>query len=56
MEWKENMEIPPYQLKRLGASCDWSRTTFTMDPEYSEAVTKVFVDLYNDGMIYKMNK
>ena len=41
------------QLKRLGASCDWSRTTFTMDPEYSEAVTKVFVDLYNDGMIYK---
>jgi len=41
------------QLKRLGASCDWSKTTFTMDKDYSKAVAKVFVDLYKDGMIYK---
>ena len=53
-QWKEKYgNTILTQLKRLGASCDWSRTTFTMDPEYSEAVTKVFVDLYNDGMIYK---
>jgi len=41
------------QLKRLGASCDWSRERFTMDDGLSEAVLKVFVDLYNDGLIYK---
>ena len=41
------------QLKRLGASCDWSRERFTMDPGLSEAVTKVFVQLYNEGLIYK---
>ncbi len=41
------------QLKRLGASCDWSRERFTMDPGLSEAVLKVFVDLYNQGLIYK---
>lgn len=41
------------QLKRLGASCDWSRERFTMDPGLSKAVTKVFVQLYNEGLIYK---
>jgi valyl-tRNA synthetase len=41
------------QLKRLGASCDWSRERFTMDPGLSQAVLKVFVDLYRDGLIYK---
>ncbi|MGB9163973.1 MAG: valine--tRNA ligase [Rhodomicrobium sp.] len=41
------------QLKRLGASCDWSRERFTMDEGLSRAVIKVFVDLYNQGLIYK---
>jgi valyl-tRNA synthetase len=41
------------QLKRLGASCDWSRERFTMDPGLSEAVLKVFVDLHQQGLIYK---
>jgi valyl-tRNA synthetase len=41
------------QLKKLGASCDWSRTKFTMDDDMSAAVIKVFVDLYNKGMIYR---
>ena len=41
------------QLKRLGASCDWSRERFTMDPGLSEAVLKVFVDLYRQGLIYR---
>ena len=41
------------QLKRLGASCDWSRERFTMDEGLSRAVVKVFVDLYNQGLIYK---
>jgi len=41
------------QLKRLGASCDWSRERFTMDEGLSRAVLKVFVDLYRDGLIYK---
>src|SRR4051812_10803958 len=41
------------QLKRLGASCDWSRERFTMDEGLSKAVLKVFVTLYNDGLIYK---
>ena len=41
------------QLKRLGASCDWSRERFTMDEGLSKAVLKVFVALYNDGLIYK---
>ncbi|MHA7772699.1 valine--tRNA ligase [Roseibium sp. M-1] len=44
------------QLKRLGASCDWSRTEFTMSPNLSEAVLKVFVDLYNEGLIYKSKR
>ncbi len=41
------------QLKKLGCSCDWKRTKFTMDDDMSEAVIKVFVDLYNKGLIYK---
>jgi len=41
------------QLKRLGCSCDWSRERFTMDEGLSKAVTKVFVDLYREGLIYK---
>ena len=41
------------QLKRLGASCDWGRERFTMDEGLSKAVLKVFVDLYNAGLIYK---
>jgi valyl-tRNA synthetase len=41
------------QLKKLGCSCDWDRTKFTMDDDMSEAVLKVFVDLYNKGLIYR---
>ncbi|MBV9079307.1 MAG: valine--tRNA ligase [Methylobacteriaceae bacterium] len=41
------------QLKRLGASCDWSRERFTMDEGLSRAVAKVFVDLYRDGLVYR---
>lgn len=53
-EWKEKYGgIILKQLRKLGASCDWDRTRFTMDPEMSEAVTKVFVDLYNKGKIYR---
>ena len=53
-EWKEKYGgIILKQLRKLGASCDWDRTKFTMDPEMSEAVTDVFVDLYNKGKIYR---
>jgi valyl-tRNA synthetase len=41
------------QLRRLGASCDWSRTKFTMDPDLYDSVIKVFVDLYDKGLIYR---
>ncbi|MFS4484084.1 valine--tRNA ligase [Hyunsoonleella sp. 2307UL5-6] len=41
------------QLKKLGCSCDWDRTKFTMDDDMSEAVIKVFVDLYSKGLIYR---
>ena len=41
------------QLKKLGCSCDWERTKFTMDDDMSDAVIKVFVDLYNKGLIYR---
>jgi valyl-tRNA synthetase len=41
------------QLRRLGASCDWSRERFTMDEGFSAAVTKVFVELYNRGLLYR---
>src|SRR5947208_10783403 len=52
--WKaESGGIIIRQLKRLGASCDWSRERFTMDEGLSRAVLKVFVALYNEGLIYK---
>jgi valyl-tRNA synthetase len=52
--WKEKYGgIILEQLKKLGASCDWSRTRFTMEPELSKAVISVFVDLYNKGLIYR---
>ncbi|MBO6535002.1 MAG: valine--tRNA ligase [Balneolaceae bacterium] len=41
------------QLKKLGASCDWKRTSFTMDDKYSESVIDTFIDLYNKGKIYR---
>ncbi|MBB3019782.1 valyl-tRNA synthetase [Microvirga lupini] len=53
-EWKEESGgTIVRQLKRLGASCDWSRERFTMDEGLSQAVLKVFVDLYRQGLIYK---
>ena len=53
-EWKEKYGgIILEQLKKLGASCDWERTKFTMDPDYYEAVISVFVDLYRKGHIYR---
>ncbi len=53
-EWKEKYGgIILEQLKKLGASCDWERTDFTMDPDYYKAVIRVFVDLYNKGYIYR---
>ncbi len=53
-EWKEKYGgIILKQLRKLGASCDWDRTKFTMDPEMSEAVIDVFVDLYKKGKIYR---
>ncbi|WP_234024882.1 valine--tRNA ligase [Tsuneonella amylolytica] len=53
-EWKEESGgTITGQLRRLGCSMDWSREQFTMDPHFSAAVTKVFVDLYNQGLIYR---
>ncbi len=53
-EWtEEHGGIILKQLRRLGASCDWDRTAFTMDEKRSESVLKVFVDLYNKGLIYR---
>ena len=53
-EWKEKYGgIILEQLKKLGASCDWSRTKFTMDEDLSKSVIKVFIDLYNKGHIYR---
>ena len=53
-EWKEKHGgIILEQLKKLGASCDWDRTRFTMDDNLSEAVIQVFVDLYDKGFIYR---
>ncbi|WP_026481558.1 valine--tRNA ligase [Ahrensia sp. 13_GOM-1096m] len=53
-EWKAESGGTIFnQLKRLGASCDWSRERFTMDEGLSEAVLKVFVELYNEGLIYR---
>ncbi|TAH25619.1 MAG: valine--tRNA ligase [Cytophagales bacterium] len=53
-EWKEKYGgIILEQLKKLGASCDWDRTRFTMEPNMSEAVIKVFIDLHRQGLVYK---
>jgi valyl-tRNA synthetase len=53
-EWKEKYGgIILEQLKKLGASCDWDRTAFTMDDGYYQAVIRVFVDLYKKGYIYR---
>ena len=53
-EWKEKHGgIIIEQLKKLGASCDWSRLRFTMDEEYTQCVQRVFVDLYEKGLIYR---
>ena len=52
--WKEKHgDIIIQQLKKLGCSCDWTRVRFTMDPEYSRCVQKVFVELYKKGLIYR---
>ncbi len=53
-EWKEKHGgIIIEQLKKLGASCDWSRERFTFDPDYNACVMRVFVDLYKKGQIYR---
>ena len=53
-EWKEKYGgIILEQLKKLGASCDWDRTRFTMEPELTEAVLRVFLDLHQKGLIYR---
>ncbi|MBX7496731.1 valine--tRNA ligase [Qipengyuania sp. 6B39] len=53
-EWKEESGgTITRQLRRLGCSMDWSREQFTMDPHFTDAVLKVFVDLYNKGLIYR---
>ncbi len=53
-EWKDKYGgIILKQLRRLGASCDWDRTAFTMDESRSKAVLQAFVDLYNDGKLYR---
>ena len=53
-EWKEKYGgIILQQLRKLGASCDWDRTHFTMDPAYYEAVISVFIDLHEKGLIYR---
>ena len=53
-EWKEEHGgVILEQLKKLGASCDWDRTAFTMDELRSQSVLKVFVDLYRKGLIYR---
>ncbi len=56
-EWKDQSGgTITRQLRRLGCSMDWSREQFTMDPHFSRAVTKVFVDLYNQGLIYRAKR
>lgn len=53
-EWtEEHGGIILEQLKKLGASCDWDRTAFTLDDDYSESVINVFIDLYEKGKIYR---
>jgi valyl-tRNA synthetase len=53
-QWKEEYGgIILQQLRKMGCSCDWDRTTFTMDPHYYESVISVFIDLYKKGYIYR---
>ena len=53
-DWKDKHGgVILQQLKKLGASCDWKRTKFTMDDDMSESVIKVFVDLHRKGLIYR---
>jgi valyl-tRNA synthetase len=53
-EWKDKYGgIILHQLRKLGASCDWDRTRFTMDADYYQAVIQVFIDLYRKGLIYR---
>ena len=53
-EWKEKYGgIILQQLKKMGCSLDWDRTSFTMDPDYYQSVIKVFIDLHNKGFIYR---
>ena len=53
-DWKEKHGgIIIQQLKRLGCSCDWDRERFTMDEEYSKWISKIFVDLFEEGLIYR---
>ena len=56
-EWREKYGTAIIgQLKRLGSSCDWGRTRFTMDPGLSRAVRRIFVDLFDAGLIYRGNR
>jgi valyl-tRNA synthetase len=56
-EWKEKYGgIILQQLKKIGCSLDWNRTSFTMDDDYYKSVIKVFIDLYNKGLIYRGNR
>ena len=56
-EWKEESgSIITQQLRRMGSSLDWSRERFTMDQELSEVVQKVFIDLFDEGLIYRGNR
>ncbi|MBU0549423.1 MAG: valine--tRNA ligase, partial [Candidatus Omnitrophica bacterium] len=56
-EWKEQYgSTIIHQLKKLGASCDWSRMRFTMDEEYSRSVREVFIRLWNKGLVYQDDK
>ena len=53
-EWKRSTVASSFeQLKKLGASCDWSRLRFTMDEDYTRCVQRIFVDLYEKGLIYR---
>ena len=53
-EWKDKYGgIILQQLKKLGCSLDWNRTSFTMDPDYYKAVIEIFIKLYNEGIIYR---
>lgn len=50
---EENKKVMEHQLRKLGASCDWSREKFTLDPDIIEEVQKTFIKMYKDGLIYR---